>query len=187
MHNENMELLIRTNKKTGKYKNWKEREHHVQENSYVSHKYVNMFLNKNQFPSFPFCVPHTKPHGFIGLRKHYHMIFDPKLGYVICAILQITCACVECMSILDKPLTPGLPPQQQAQYQTVEDCIYQKVLESFNNWDIITLSHKSVTSEAFDKIHQVLLHDTSKKLVSLVQPGEYGATKKQILQQWANM
>ena len=47
MHNENMELLIRTNKKTGKYKNWKEREHHVQENSYVSHKYVNMFLNKN--------------------------------------------------------------------------------------------------------------------------------------------
>ena len=35
-----------------------EREYHVQEVDDIVHKDVWMFLNTNQFPSLPFCVPH---------------------------------------------------------------------------------------------------------------------------------
>ena len=45
-------------------------EYHVQEDADVAHKYTKMFLNTNQFPSFTFCGPHTKPHGVRGLSKH---------------------------------------------------------------------------------------------------------------------
>ena len=47
---------------------------------------VNMFCNTNQFPSLPFCVPHTKTHGVRVLSKNYHMQFYPKLGHGTCAI-----------------------------------------------------------------------------------------------------
>ena len=50
-----------------------EREYHVQEDADVAQKYVEMFCNKNQFPSFPFCVTHTKLHGVRGFRKNYYM------------------------------------------------------------------------------------------------------------------
>ena len=41
--------------------------------------------------------------------------------------------------------------------------------------DIITLSHKATTSEAFEGIHQVVLDFISENISSLVQSGNYGA------------
>ena len=83
-------------------------EYNVQNDADVAHKYVKIFFNKNQFPSLPFCGPHTKPHGVRGLSKHYHMRFDTKLGHGICAIHRIPCTYAACKSMLDKPWIPGL-------------------------------------------------------------------------------
>ena len=67
-----------------------------------------MFYNPNQFPTLPSCVTHTKPHDLRGLRKHYHILFDPKLGHGICVICRIPCACAECTYMLDKLWIHGL-------------------------------------------------------------------------------
>ena len=50
------------------------------------------------------------------------------------------------------------------------------MLGYFNNWNIIKLSHKATTSEAFEDIYQVSLDGISDNMASLVQPGKYGAT-----------
>ena len=73
---------------------WTYRHYHVQDNADVSHKYVKMYCNTNQFPELSFYGPHSKPHGARELSKHYHLCFDPKLGNGVCAIRRITCACV---------------------------------------------------------------------------------------------
>ena len=134
-----------------------------------------MFCNTNQFPSFPFCGPHKKSHGVRGVGKHYHMVFDQKLGHGIFAIRRIPCACAECIYMLEKPWILGLTPQQQPRYQTFVDFTYWPVLGSFINWNIVKLSHKATTSEDFYDIHQVFLDGIRKNIASLVQPGEYGS------------
>ena len=53
-------------------------------------------------------------------------------------------------------------------------CTYWSVLGSFNNWNIIQLSHKSTPFGAFYEIHQVVLDGISDKTASLVKSGEYG-------------
>ena len=73
---------------------------------------VKMFFNTKHFPSLPFCGTHTKPHGVRGSSKHYHMLFDPKLGHETSEIRIIPCACVECMSVLVKPWVCDLTPQK---------------------------------------------------------------------------
>ena len=45
---------------------------------------------------------------------------------------------------------------------------------SFNNWNIVTFSHKSITSEDFYDIHRVFLDDISDNMDSFVQCGKYG-------------
>ena len=77
--------------------------------------------------------------------------------------------------MLDKPWIPSLPPQQQLVYQPVHDFTYLPVLVCFNNWNIIILSHKSTTSDAFEEIHQVILDGISENMAFLVQSGKYGA------------
>ena len=67
-----------------------------------------MSCNSNQFPTFPFFVPHTKPHGSRGSRKKYYLRLDPKLGQGKFIILRIPCECVTCKSILYKPFNPGV-------------------------------------------------------------------------------
>ena len=62
----------------------------------VELKDVKMYFNKNQFPTLPFCGPHSKPHGAGGISKHYHLRFDTKLGMGKCEICRIPCACVAC-------------------------------------------------------------------------------------------
>ena len=75
-------------------------QYHGQEDADVVHKCVNIFCHANQFSSFPFCVPHTKPQDVRGLSKQYHMRFDPKLGHGIYAIHCINCAYAEFTSML---------------------------------------------------------------------------------------
>ena len=101
--------------------------------------------------------PHSKPHGAMGLGKHYNFRFDPKLGNGVYAIIHISCSCVVCTSILDKTWISGIPSDEQERYKTVTKCTYWPVLGSFNNWNIIELSQKSIPSDSFDEIHQVVL------------------------------
>ena len=49
---------------------------------------------------------------------------------------------------------------------------------SFNNWNIIKLSHKVTSSEEIDKIHQVVLYGTSENMSELAQTDKYGAINK---------
>ena len=151
-----------------------DREYHVQGNADVSHKYVRIYCDTNQFPSLPFCGPHPNPHGARGLIKNYHLRFDTKLGHVICEILRIPCACVACTSILGQPWISGIPSKNQSRCQHVIDCTYWPVLGSYNNWNIIQLTQKSIFFEAFDEIHQVVLDGISDNMDSLVQSGMYG-------------
>ena len=91
---------------------WTYRQYHVQDNADVAHQDVRMYCNTNQFPELSFCGPHSKPHGARGLSKYYHLRFYPKLGNGICEIFRIPCACVACISILDKPWISGIPSDE---------------------------------------------------------------------------
>ena len=71
----------------------------------------------------------------------------------ICEIHRIPCACVARTSMLDKPWISGTPPDEQYRYKPVTKCTYWPVLEHFNNWNMIQLSHKSTPSDTFDEIH----------------------------------
>ena len=90
-------------RKSSSKRKWIDRDYHVQDNAYVSHKYVKMYCDTNQFLELPCCGPHPKPHGARGLIKHYHLSFYPKLGHGIFAISRIPCAFVACTSMLDQP------------------------------------------------------------------------------------
>ena len=136
---------------------WTDRQYHVQGNSAVAHQDVKMYCNTNQFPSLPFCGPHSKPHGARGLSKHYHLRFDPKLGNGICEIRRIPCDFFACTLILDKPWISGIPSDEQERHKPVTKCTYWQVLGSFNNCNIIQLSQKSTPSDVFDEIHQVVI------------------------------
>ena len=103
---------------------WTERKYHVQDNAAVELKDVRIYCNKNQFPELPFCGPHSKPHGAREMSKHYHLMFDPKLGMGVCAIRHIPCVCVACTSILDKPWISGIPSDKQERYKPVPKCTY---------------------------------------------------------------
>ena len=59
--------------------------------------------------------------------------------------------------------------------KNVTNCTHWKVLEYFNNWNIIQLSQKSTSSDAFDKINQVVIDKISDNMASLVQLGKYVA------------
>ena len=165
----------------GKYKkqaskwNCIEREYHVHNDADVAQIYMKMFCNTNHFPSFPFCGLHKKSHGVRGLSKQNHIRFDLKLGHEICAMPRINFACAECTSMLDKPWINGLTPKQQPRYRPVTNWSYWPVLDSFNNWNIPTLSHKSTESEAFEEICQFDLDGISENMASLVKYGKYGA------------
>ena len=77
--------------------------------------------------------------------------------------------------MLDKPWISGIQSTKQAHYQPVINCTYWPVLVSYNNWNIIHLTPKSIPSEAFDEIHEVVLDIISENMASLFQSGIYGA------------
>ena len=132
-------------------------------------------LIQTSFRQFPFCGPHKKTHGVIRLSKHYHIWFDTKLERGTCVILKIPCVYYWFTPILYKPWIPGFPPQQQPRYQSVIDFTYWPVPGSFNNCNIIILSHKATTSEYFEDIHQVVIYGISDNMALLVQYCKYCA------------
>ena len=138
-------------------------------------KDVKMYCNTNQFLALPFFGPHSKPYGARGLGKHYHFIFDPKLGMGVCAIRRIPCACVASTSMLDKPCIYGILSDKQDRYKPVTKCTYWPVLGSFNNWNIIQLSSKSTSSDTFDEIRLIVIGSISDNMASSVESGKYGA------------
>ena len=68
-----------------------------------------------------------------------------------------------------------LTPKQQPRYKHVTSFSYWTVLGSFKNWNVITLSQKSTTSEDFEEIHQVVFDGISDNMDSLVQYSKYGS------------
>ena len=66
-----------------------------------------------------------------------------------------------------------MPEQQQPQYQTVRGFRDWPVLGSFNNWNIISLSHKATPSEEIYSIHTVLICGISENMASLVRTDKY--------------
>ena len=96
-----------------------EREHHVWERKDVQHKSVKLPCASTQFIAFLFCGPHAKPHGVIGLSKHYHLRLEPKLGHGKCEIRCILCACISFTNMLDKPWVIGGEPTRKTRYQPV--------------------------------------------------------------------
>ena len=126
-----------------------------------------MYCDTNQFPALTFCGSHTKPHGARGLDKHYHIRFDPNLDHGIFEIFRITCAYVACASMLGQPWISGLQSIKQARYQPVINCTYLGLLGPYRNWNIINFTPKSIPSEAFDEIHQMVLDGVSENTASL--------------------
>ena len=75
--------------------------------------------------------------------------------------------------MLGKPWISGIPSKKLC--QPVSNCIYWPVLGPYNNWNIIDLSPKPLTFEAFDDMHKVVLDGISENTASLFQSGMYGA------------
>ena len=136
---------------------WTYSQYHVQDNAAVEHQDVRMYCNTGQLPELSFCGPHFKLHGAKGLSKNYHLRFDPKLGMGICEIRHISCDCVACTSMLDKPWISGTPPNKQERYKPVTECTYCPVLGSFNSWNIIQLSQESTSYEILMKYTRLFL------------------------------
>ena len=81
-----------------------------------------MSCASTKFQAFSvFFGPHAKPHGVIGLIKHYYLRLDPKLGHVKCAIIHIPCPYIACTNMLDKPWVIGSDPIRKLCYQPAED------------------------------------------------------------------
>ena len=77
--------------------------------------------------------------------------------------------------MLYKPWISGIQPDAQERYKPVTKCTYWPVLGFFNNWNIIQLSQKSIPSDTFDEIHQVVIDGIIYYMASLVESGKYGA------------
>ena len=77
--------------------------------------------------------------------------------------------------MLDQPWISSVQSTKQARYQPVINCTYWTVLGSYNNCNNIQLTPKSIPSEAFDEIHQVVLDRISENIASFFQLGMYGA------------
>ena len=134
-----------------------------------------MYCDTNQFPVLPFCGSYPKPHGARGLGNNDHIRFDSNLGHGICAIRRIPCAYDACTSMLDQPWISGVQSTKQARYQPVINCTYWPVLGPYNNCNTIHLTPKSIPSEAFDEMHQMVLDRINENMASLVKLVMYGA------------
>ena len=111
-----MVSLIRVDKKRAIKRKWIDREYHVQDNTDVEQKRVKIICNTNQFPVLPFCVSHPKRHGSRGLIKHYHLRFDPKIGYGVFEICRIQCDFVLCISMFDQLCIYDISSKKQECY-----------------------------------------------------------------------
>ena len=69
----------------------------------MSHIAVKISCTETNTPKCLFFGPHAKPHGVRGLSGHYCLRLYPKLGHGKCVMRKIPCACISCISMLDKP------------------------------------------------------------------------------------
>ena len=84
--------------------------------------------------------------------------------------------CLCCMYInARQTLDIWYTTRKKERYKPVTKCTYWPVLGSFNNWNIIQLSHKSNPYDAFDEIYQVVLDGISENMDLLFESGKYGA------------
>ena len=128
-----------------------------------------MYCDTNQLPALPFCGPHPKPHKARETTNHYHLRFDTKLGHGIFEIIHTPFACVGFTSVLEKPWISGIPSNKQELCEPITNCTYWPVMGSYNNFNVIELSPKSIPFEAFDEIYKVILGIISENVTSLVQ------------------
>ena len=77
--------------------------------------------------------------------------------------------------MLDNLWISVISSEKQEVYKPVTKCTYWPVLGAFNNWNIIEFSSKSISSDTFDEIHQVVLDVISDNMTSLVESVKYGA------------
>ena len=61
---------------------------------------VKICCDTTQYPALKFDGSDSKPHVVQDLRKHHHTRLDPKLGYGMCAILQVPCDYFTCTTML---------------------------------------------------------------------------------------
>ena len=78
--------------KNASKQNLNECEYHIQDNAGVHHSTVKIICDPNQFPTFSFFGPHTKPHLGLGLRNNYNLDLYPKPVQGVCVILWLSCA-----------------------------------------------------------------------------------------------
>ena len=90
-----------------------------------------MCFTTKQFSILSFFVPKNKLHGSRGLGKHYHMFFFPKLGHGTCSRSNITYACNQFTSTLEKSWTSIVPQHQQPRYQPVKKLTWWPMLVFF--------------------------------------------------------
>ena len=76
--------------------------------------------------------------------------------------------------MLDKPWIYGISSKKPVLYQPVTNSTYWPFLVPYNNCNIIELTPKSITFEAFDEIHKAVIDGISENTASLVQSGMYG-------------
>ena len=108
------------------------------------------------------------------LSKHYHLRFDPKLSNVVCVICHITCACVACTPMLDKPWISGIPQKTR----TISNFHQVYLLASTRIFQ--QLEHNTIITET-NPFWRIWWNTTgflgrlSDNMDSLVQYGKYGA------------
>ena len=124
----------------------------MQHNKYFEHQGVKIHCSTNQFPKLKFLGTHKKPHSVRGLGNNDQICFDTKTGHGPHAIRHIPYNCTYCTYSIEQPWIPVLTAQQQPSYQPIKDCTYWPVFGSFNNWNIIKLSHKATYSEELEKL-----------------------------------
>ena len=87
----------------------------------VNNENVKMCCDKKKFPPLQLLSPHYKPHGLWGLRKHYNIWYYPKMVHGPWDIIQKTCTCFSCTTILNRTWYPGTPHTKQQHFKPVVD------------------------------------------------------------------
>ena len=159
----------------------------MQQNKDLDNQKMRMYFTTNQFPNSKFLGPHNKPHGACVLGKNYHTCFDLKIGYVTYKLCCIPCDCILWTYIIDHPCIAGFPAQQQPRYKPVKEYTYWPVLGSFNNCNILKLSHEATSNKEIGKIHQVVLEGISENMLHWYKLMNIFPLIQHIQSQWSTM
>ena len=79
-------------------------------------------------------------------------------------IYQIPHNFLECITILDKPCSPGLSNTKQPHYHLILNCTYWNLLGTHNNWNTTKFNNKYIFMEYYDDINGVVIDVISDKI-----------------------